>query len=91
MVRSNDLLSYHKVICLHHWHELDNNGLPELWIKAGVADTSRYIPRHTLAVKIGQELCRVNCISLLAGEVPVDIVCALSFSAVLVNVYTVLV
>ena len=29
----------------------------DLWVRAGVGDTTRYIPVHILAPRIGQELC----------------------------------
>ena len=47
------------VLFLYHWSALNSHGLEELWIKAGVADTSRYIPLHSLSAKIGPELCRI--------------------------------
>ena len=37
---------------------LNRNGLSELWFKTGVADTTRFIPIHTLAGQNG-ELCSV--------------------------------
>ena len=35
------------------------HGLQELWIKAGVEDTTRYIPFHTLFQRQGPSLCNV--------------------------------
>jgi hypothetical protein len=39
--------------------ELNANGLEELWVKAGVGDSTRYIPIHILSKKIGRSLCQV--------------------------------
>lgn len=57
VVLSNDT----DVIVLHiyFWNMLHNQGLKELWVKAGLGDTTRYIPIHTLANKLGQDLCKV--------------------------------
>ena len=44
---------------LHHWSIMNAHGLNELWIKAGVATTTRYIPLHTLATRMGPEKCKV--------------------------------
>jgi len=37
------------VLGLHYWSILKAHGLKELWIKAGLGMTARYIPLHTLA------------------------------------------
>ena len=37
---------------------LFTQGLKELWMRAGIADTTRYLPVHTLATNIGP-LCSV--------------------------------
>ena len=42
------------VISLYYWSLLRNNGLQECWIRVGVANTTRYIPIHTLADNFGQ-------------------------------------
>ena len=42
---------------MHYWSILHSEGLKELWIRAGVGDSTRYIPVHILAPRIGQELC----------------------------------
>ena len=34
-------------------------GLEELWVTAGLRDTSRYIPVHTLVIQLGVTLCQV--------------------------------
>ncbi len=47
------------VALLHHCMILRNHGLQELWMKAGIADTTQYIPVHTLAVKKSHDICRV--------------------------------
>lgn len=46
------------VVALYHWKMLCQHGLVELWMRAGVGDSTRYIPLHTLAQKIGP-LCDV--------------------------------
>ena len=45
------------VLLMHYWDILHSEGLKELWIRAGVGDSVRYIPVHILAPRIGQELC----------------------------------
>ncbi len=50
------------VLALHHWHLFHVNGLQELWMRGGTGNTTRYIPVHIIANKIGQPLRR----SLLA-------------------------
>ena len=40
------------VALLHHMETLKRHGLKELWMKAGVGDTTRFIPVHTLAAKL---------------------------------------
>lgn len=47
------------VLLMHYWDILHSEGLSELWIRAGVGDSTRYIPVHILAPRIGQELCRL--------------------------------
>ena len=37
---------------LHH-------NLKELWVRAGVGDTTRYVPLHTLFDRLGYQLCAV--------------------------------
>jgi len=46
------------VLGLHYWSILKAHGLKELWIKAGLGMTARYIPLHTLATRMGTE-CKV--------------------------------
>ena len=45
------------VLLMHYWDILHCEGLRELWIRAGVGDSTRYIPVHILAPRIGKELC----------------------------------
>lgn len=47
------------VLLLHYWEKLKYSGLKELWMKAGVADSTRFIPIHLLATSVGQGLCDV--------------------------------
>ena len=44
------------VLLMHYWGILHSEGLKELWVRAGVGDTTRYIPVHILAPRTGQEL-----------------------------------
>ena len=46
------------VVALHHWRVLHQHGLSKLWMRAGIGDSTRCIPLHTLAQKIGP-LCDV--------------------------------
>ena len=46
------------VLLLHYWTTFHRQGLKELWMRAGIADTTRYLPVHTLATNIGP-LCSV--------------------------------
>ena len=47
------------ILFLHHLVYLSSFGNKELWITAGVGDTSRYIPVHTLAAELGETLCQI--------------------------------
>jgi len=47
------------VLGLHYWSILKAHGLKELWIKAGLVMTARYIPLHTLATRMGTEKWKV--------------------------------
>jgi len=40
------------VLGLHYWSIWKAHGLKELWIKAGLGTTARYIPLHTLAIRM---------------------------------------
>lgn len=46
------------VLALHFNTDLKTNGLSELWMRAGVGDSTRYIPLHLITEK-KQELCTV--------------------------------
>ena len=45
------------VLLMFYWSSLHSEGLKELWIRAGVANSTRYIPVHTLAPRVGTGLC----------------------------------
>jgi len=47
------------IVFPYYWNKLKSEGLEELWIKTGVRDTSRYVPVHDRAGKIGRGLCQV--------------------------------
>ena len=47
------------VLGLHYWSLLKGHGLKELWIRAGVGNSTRHIPLHTLAEKMDPEICKV--------------------------------
>ena len=47
------------VLLLYYWDTLHVEGLNELWMKAGVRDSTRHIPIHSLAFRIGFDLCKV--------------------------------
>ena len=47
------------VLGLHYWSLLKGHGLKELWIRAGVGNSTRHIPLHTLADKMNPDICKV--------------------------------
>ena len=47
------------VLLIYYYSMLKPHGLKELWMRGGVGDSTRYIPVHTLAIKLGTCLCRV--------------------------------
>ena len=47
------------ILLMFYWSELNANGLEELLVKAGVGDSTRYIPIHILSKRIGRSLCQV--------------------------------
>lgn len=47
------------ILMLHYWDQMQPYGLCELWVKAGVGGSSRFIPVHTLAMRLGGDLCKV--------------------------------
>ncbi len=48
-----------EVICLHYCRLLKRHGLQELWMKMGVANTTRFVPLNKLELKLGPQLCDV--------------------------------
>ncbi|KAG1707506.1 Ankyrin repeat and death domain-containing protein 1A [Nymphon striatum] len=51
------------VLALHYWDIFKHHGLKELWMRAGVGKTTRYVPLHILAERLG----RKTCITLIAN------------------------
>ena len=47
------------VALLYHMPVFLQKGLKELWVRAGVGDTTRYMPLHILYERLGSELCKV--------------------------------
>ena len=47
------------VLLMHYWNVLHSNGLSEMWLRASVGDSTRYIPIHTLASRVKEKLCHV--------------------------------
>ena len=47
------------ILMLYYWDELHSHGLDELWVKADVGESTRFLPLHILVPRMGQELCRV--------------------------------
>ena len=47
------------VALLYHMPVFQRKGLGELWVRAGVGETTRYMPLHTMYEKLGHDLCRV--------------------------------
>ena len=47
------------VLGLHYWDYLKKCGLKELWMRAGIGNTTQYIPLHALAMKVGTDKCKV--------------------------------
>ena len=47
------------VALLYHMPVFIQNGIEELWVRAGVGDTTRYLPLHTLFQRLGGSLCDV--------------------------------
>ena len=57
------------VILLHFFFVLQEMGLKELWVKSGIRESVRHIPVHTLASKLGKELCEViPAVHVLTGS-----------------------
>ena len=47
------------VIIMYYWDKLHSQGICELWMKAGISDSTRYIPIHSLSSRVGADLCQV--------------------------------
>ena len=47
------------VLTLHNTDRFKRKGMKELWQRAGVANTSRFIPIPVLSAKLGPNVCRV--------------------------------
>ena len=47
------------VLLMYYWDILHSNSLSELWMKAGIADSTTYIPIHILTFRVGADLCHV--------------------------------
>ena len=46
------------VLLMNYWATFKEIGLEELWMRGGAGDTTRYIPVHSLAEKVGPEICK---------------------------------
>jgi len=57
------------ILFLYYLSELKSEGLEELWIKTGVRDTSRYVPVHDLADKIGRVFVKFCLLCILRRDV----------------------
>ena len=44
------------VLVVFYWNVLHSYGLSELWVKAEVGDSTRFIPIHVLAAQIRENL-----------------------------------
>ena len=47
------------VLELYYWDYQKKCGLKELWMRAGIGNTTRYIPLRALAMKVGTDKCKV--------------------------------
>ena len=47
------------VALLHYMPIFLENGIEQLWAQAGLGDTTRHVPLHTLAQQMGPQLCSV--------------------------------
>jgi hypothetical protein len=56
------------VLMVHFCHQLQHQGLQELWVKAGASSKVRYIPVHTLVTKLEPDTCKVlPAVHILTG------------------------
>ncbi len=62
------------VAVLYHIPAFLQHGLVELWVRAGVGDTTRFVPLHTLFQHLGGRLCAVlpACTALQGATSPVE-------------------
>ena len=47
------------VALLHHMCVFEKKGLEELWVRAGVGASTRYLPVHDLYGRLGNDMCLV--------------------------------
>ena len=47
------------VVAMYFYHIFTANGLRELWLRGGVGDSTRFIPLHVIADKVGRPMCEV--------------------------------
>ena len=52
-------MSCYSTRMLYYGDNLQSSGLNELWVKAGVGDSTRFTPIHVLAERIGKDLCQL--------------------------------
>ena len=57
IILSNDTDIF--VTLMFYWQKLQEEGLKELWMKAGVGGTTRFVPVHYHATSVGTDLCQV--------------------------------
>jgi len=46
-------------LMVYYWNVLQSHGLSELWVKAGIGYSTRFVPIHVLAAQIGENSCQV--------------------------------
>ena len=46
-------------VALHYCKMFQRHDVQEIWFMGGIGDTTRYIPVHTLATKLGNGFCKV--------------------------------
>ena len=52
------------VLGLYYWSLLKGHGLKEVWIRAGVGNSTRHISLHTLAERMTQRSAKSHCHSI---------------------------
>ena len=55
------------VLALYFNTDLKTNGLSELWMYAGVGDSTKYIPLHLIFERKGELCCVLPAIHILTG------------------------